>query len=130
VLSKDWARVVGDVDIPHDYPLEEAMVMLMGVATTLFNDSAWHDKFLEPPELLGVQTLGVSGVTIRILMKVQPKEQWGISREFKRRVKNTLEELGVRVPLPQMSLALPPQARVQVTGDSGQSAMEAPDESR
>jgi moderate conductance mechanosensitive channel len=128
VLSKDWARVVGDVDIPHDYHLEDAMLMLIGVATEIYEDPAWHDKFLEPPEMLGVQALGISTVTIRLLMKVQPKEQWGISREFKRRVKNNLEALGVRVPLPQVSLALPPQARVQVSEDDPD--RDAPGETR
>ena len=106
VLSKDWARVVGDIDVPHDYPLEDALKLILRVAEELHADPAWQPKFLEPPEMLGVQTLSPSNVTIRILMKVQPKEQWGVSREFKRRVKNALEGLGVRSSLPQMSLAL------------------------
>lgn len=106
VLSKDWARVVGDIDVPHDYPLEDALKLLLEVANGLHTDPVWQTKFLEPPEMLGVQTLSPANVTIRVLMKVQPKEQWGVSREFKRRVKNALEGLGVRSALPQMSLAL------------------------
>ena len=80
--------------------------VLLEVANGLHDDPAWQTKFLEPPEMLGVQTLSPSNVTIRVLMKVRPKEQWGVSREFKRRVKNALEGLGVRSSLPQMSLAL------------------------
>jgi moderate conductance mechanosensitive channel len=121
VLSKDWARVVGDVDVPHDYPLEDALVLIGRIAQELHDDAAWRDKFLEPPEVLGVQTITSSGVTLRVLMKVLPKEQWGVSREFKRRVKNTFDEKGVRVPLPQMSLALPPRTTVSVAGNSGES---------
>ena len=107
VLSKDWARVVGDIDVPHDYPLEDALKLIMRVAEEIHVDPVWSSKFLEPPEMLGVQTLSPANVTIRVLMKVQPKEQWGVAREFKRRVKNALEGLGVRSALPQMSLALP-----------------------
>jgi moderate conductance mechanosensitive channel len=121
VLSKDWARVVGDVDVPHDYPLEDAFILVARIAQELHDDPAWRDKFLEQPEVLGVQTISSSGVTLRVLMKVLPKEQWGISREFKRRVKNTFDEKGVRVPLPQMSLALPPQTTVSVAGTLSES---------
>ena len=119
VLSKDWARVVGDIDVPHDYPLEDALKLLLKVANGLHNDPAWRDKFLEPPEMLGVQTLSPTNVTIRVLMKVGPKEQWGVSREFKRRVKNALEGLGVRSALPQMSLALPTALQAAISDSSG-----------
>jgi moderate conductance mechanosensitive channel len=120
VLSKDWARVVGDVDVPHDYPLESALKLVTRIATELHDDPDWRARFLEPPELLGVQTITSVGVTLRVLMKVLPKEQWGVSREFKRRVKNTFDLEGVRVPLPQMSLALPPQTTVSVAGSSSE----------
>jgi moderate conductance mechanosensitive channel len=119
VLSKDWARVVGDVDVPHEYPLEDALKLVTGIATALHEDPAWGDKFLEPPELLGTQALTPTGATVRVLMKVLPKEQWGVAREFKRRVKNEFERLGLRSSLPQMSLALPAQARVVTVEEGG-----------
>ena len=134
VLSKDWARVVGDIDVPHDYPLEDALKLLLKVANDLYNDPAWRDKFLEPPEMLGVQTLSPTNVTIRVLMKVGPKEQWGVSREFKRRVKNALEGLGVRSALPQMSLALPTALQAPISdssgADSGSAGSSSPSETR
>lgn len=128
VLSKDWARVVGDIDVPHDYPLEDALKLLLTVANGLHDDPVWQPKFLEPPELLGVQTLSAANVTIRVLMKVQPKEQWGVSREFKRRVKNALEGLGVRSALPQISLALPTALQVGDSSNAGSSS--SPSETR
>lgn len=128
VLSKDWARVVGDIDIPHDYPLEDALELILRVAEELHADPIWHTKFLEPPEMLGVQSLSLTNVTIRVLMKVQPKEQWGVSREFKRRVKNALEGLGVRSALPQMSLAL--TAPGLQLSDSSSSDSSSPSETR
>ncbi len=119
VLSKDWARVVGDVDVPHEYPLEDALKLVTGIAAALHDDPAWGDKFLESPELLGTQALTPTGATVRVLMKVLPKEQWGVAREFKRRIKNEFERLGLRSSLPQMSLALPAQARVVTVEEGG-----------
>ena len=119
VLSKDWARVVGDIDVPHDYPLEDALKLLLQVASGLHDDPAWRDKFLEPPEMLGVQTLSPTSVTIRVLMKVGPKEQWSVSREFKRRAKNALEGLGIGLASPQGSLALPTAVPAPMSDSSG-----------
>lgn len=131
VLSKDWARVVGDIDVPHDYPLEDALKLILRVAIELHADPVWRDKFLEPPEMLGVQTLSPANVTIRVLMKVRPKEQWGVSREFKRRVKNALEGLGVRSALPQMSLALTATGlQVSATDQSSAGSSSSPGETR
>jgi small conductance mechanosensitive channel len=115
VLSKDWARAVADIDVPYDVSLDQMLELLTQVATALHDDPEWNDKFLEPAEVLGVQALTPTAVTLRVLMKVQPKEQWPVSREFRRRMKNALDKAGLRVPLPQMSLAMPPQTQVVMT---------------
>jgi small conductance mechanosensitive channel len=115
VLSKDWARAVADIDVPYDVSLDQMLELLTQVATALHDDPEWNDKFLEPPEVLGVQALTPTAVTLRVLMKVQPKEQWPVNREFRRRMKNALDKAGLRVPLPQMSLAMPPQTQVVMT---------------
>jgi moderate conductance mechanosensitive channel len=107
VLSKDWARAVSDVEIAQDVNLEIALELISKTATEFFNDPAWKDKFLEPPEVLGVQALTGVSVTLRTLFKVQPKEQWGVSREFKRRIKTAFDLAGLRGPMPQMTLNMP-----------------------
>ncbi len=128
VLSKDWARVVADIDVPHDLKLETAINLIGGVAQTLHDDPIWSEKFLEPPEVLGVQALGAVGVTIRTVMKVQPKEQWGLSREFKKRIKNAFDAAGLRIPMPQMNLNMPKDlARVTVEGTSTEPSSGAPE---
>jgi small conductance mechanosensitive channel len=112
VLSKDWARAVADVEVATDANLDRVLELLRSTAMALHDDPEWQDKFLEPPEVLGVQALTGSGVTIRTIFKVQPKEQWGVSREFRRRIKNAFDAAGLRVPIPQMSLTIPAPAQV------------------
>jgi small conductance mechanosensitive channel len=97
VLSKDWARIVADVDIPNTIPIEEATTELQRLINEFSNHPDLKDKFLEPPEVLGVQALGTQ-TTIRILMKVQPKEQWALSREWRKHLRNRLDELNWQAP--------------------------------
>jgi moderate conductance mechanosensitive channel len=128
VLSKDWARVVADIDVPHDLKLDTALELIGGVAQTLHNDPIWSEKFLEPPEVLGVQALGAVGVTIRTVMKVQPKEQWGLSREFKKRIKNAFDAAGLRIPMPQMNLNMPKDmAQVSIVNSSSEPSSGVPE---
>jgi moderate conductance mechanosensitive channel len=112
VLSKDWARAVADIEISHETDLDGALELLRSVAFSLHDDPAWKDKFLEEPEVLGVQALSGASVTVRTLFKVQPKEQWSVAREFRRRIKNAFDAAGLRVPMAQMSLTMPPQMQV------------------
>jgi moderate conductance mechanosensitive channel len=112
VLSKDWARAVADIEISHETDLDGALELLRKVAFSLHDDADWKDKFLEEPEVLGVQALSGASVTVRTLFKVQPKEQWSVAREFRRRIKNAFDAAGLRVPMAQMSLTMPPQMQV------------------
>ncbi len=106
VLSKEWSRAVADVEVPYDTNLDKAIALLTQVANNLFTDSVWSEKFLEEPEIMGVQNINGSSITLRALFKVLPKEQWDVAREFKRRMKNALDAAGVRAPLPQMNLTM------------------------
>jgi small conductance mechanosensitive channel len=128
VLSKDWARVVADIDVPHDLKLDTALELIDRVAQNLHDDTVWTEKFLEPPEVLGVQALGAVGVTIRTVMKVQPKEQWGLAREFKKRIKNAFDAAGLRIPMPQMNLNMPKEMpSVTAQSSSGEPSSGVPE---
>ena len=106
VLSKEWARAVMDVQVNFGVPADTAIAMVAKVANGLFNDPEWKGIFLEPPEVLGVQEIGASGIKVRALLKVLPKEQWAVSREFLRRMKNDFDAAGIAAPLPAMSLTV------------------------
>ncbi|MGL4609205.1 MAG: mechanosensitive ion channel family protein [Trueperaceae bacterium] len=83
VMSKDWSRAIADVEVAYKTDLDKAFTILQDEATKLYEHPEWHWRMLEPPTLLGVQTFGPSGITLRLLFKTLPKEQWGISREFR-----------------------------------------------
>jgi small-conductance mechanosensitive channel len=104
VMSRDWAQVVADVQVSYRHSIDDAIVLIRTVAGDLRDDPEWAPRFLENPEVLGVESLGENGATVRVLMKVLPKEQWGIAREFRRRVKNAFDTAGIEIPSPRLSL--------------------------
>ena len=97
MLSKDWARIVADVEVPNSIAIEEAIHELQKLVAEFSHQPELKEKFLEPPEVLGIQALGAQ-TTIRVLMKVLPKEQWALSREWRKHLRNRLDELNWQAP--------------------------------
>ncbi len=56
---------------------------------------------LEPPEVLGVESLGQHYVTIRISVKTHPAKQWAVARALRVRVKKMFDREGIQVPYPR-----------------------------
>ncbi len=111
VLSKDWARIVADVEIPNSIAIQTALEELEKLVFAFSSDPKFAAKFIDPPEVLGIQALGAQ-MTVRILIKVQPKEQWALAREWRKRLKNRLDELAWQPSAPNLQLTLPAQLQL------------------
>ncbi|MDX2098462.1 MAG: mechanosensitive ion channel family protein [Leptolyngbyaceae cyanobacterium bins.59] len=96
-LSKDWSRVDFAIDIAYTADLESALEVIHQVALDMDADPKWQSLIIEPPEILGVDKLAQSGVTVRIWIKTQPLEQWRVAREFRRRLKVVLDRAQIAV---------------------------------
>ena len=53
-------------------------------------------RLLEAPSVLRVNELGDSGVTLKVLGRVQPAEQWGVTGELRKRILATFARRGSR----------------------------------
>ncbi|HQL47409.1 MAG TPA: mechanosensitive ion channel family protein [Holophaga sp.] len=99
VMSKEFARALVDVDVAYDADLDAAMELLKTEGARLVQDLP--ESALEPTEVLGVNQLGGSGITIRTLTKTAPGKQWEVAREFRRRIVLAFREAGIEIPFPQ-----------------------------
>jgi small conductance mechanosensitive channel len=103
-MSQGWARTLIDIDVAYDTDLEDAKQVILETAQQMADEDPWNTKFLEPPEVWGVEQFGPDGITIRMVIKVLPGEQWGISRELRQRVKTAFDTSGIEIPFPQRTL--------------------------
>ena len=102
--SQQWARVVLDVEVAYDTDIAQASDVIKSVA-----DSLWHDQLetatvLEEPEIWGVEQFGASAIAIRVVLKVEPNEQFSAAREMRRRLKTAFDEAGIEIPFPQRTV--------------------------
>jgi moderate conductance mechanosensitive channel len=105
-LSKDWSRVDLALIISYDADLDQAIHLIKQVGQDMDQSPEWQTKILEPPEVLGVDDLNNSGVTIRVWIKTQPLQQWNVGREFRRRLKLEMDAQGISIGIPQQSFSL------------------------
>jgi len=99
VLSKDFARAQVDIEVAFDADIDGVMALLGQVGAGLAED--WKDRVLEPTQVLGVEAIGLNGISLRTLTKVAPGKQWEVARELRRRYLLALRKEGIAVPLPQ-----------------------------
>lgn len=104
--SNGWSR--SDLKIPVDYQVKAdlAIKLIEEVAMTMYQDCNCKNYILEPPQILGIEDFAERGFIVRLWFKTEPLKQWDISREFRRRIKNTFEEAGISLPLLQQQVWL------------------------
>ncbi len=99
--SQHWSRSLLDVEVAYDTDLDRAQDVIGEVAR-----GAWKEDpaILEEPEVWGVEALGANGITVRLVVKTTPAEQYRISRVLRRRIKDAFDEHGIEIPFPQQTV--------------------------
>jgi small-conductance mechanosensitive channel len=102
--SKQWARARVDVSVAYDSDLREAMAVILSTAEALAGEDDWRDRVLETPEMWGVEELAADGVTLRLIVKTRPGDQFEVTRELHVRLKEALDAAGIEIPFPQRTM--------------------------
>ncbi len=103
-LSKDWSQVDLVVQVAPTVELAKVLPLLKETASAIANDPQWQQFILEPPDLLGVESVDHAGTAIRLLLKTQPSKQFLVARELRARVKHAFDAAGISLGVPQQKL--------------------------
>ncbi len=106
--SQLWARTVLDIGVAYDTDLDRAKDIILDAATELWQEHIPNATILEQPEMWGVEDLGDSAITLRLVLKVEPAEQWTTARIMRERIKKALDAAGIEIPFPQQVVHLDP----------------------
>lgn len=98
--SQNWARTVLDVTVGYQQSLSRVRDLLREVARGMWQDEQFRGVILEEPEVWGVQALTPEAITLRVVIKTAPSQQWAVAREMRARVKDIFDERGIEMPSP------------------------------
>jgi small conductance mechanosensitive channel len=99
--SQDYSVAVVDLPIGYNADIQASAELAGRTATELTADgSALAADVLEPPQVLGVESINSDGVTLRITTKVQAGRQWAVQRALLAGIKAAFAEAGIPAPSP------------------------------
>ena len=94
-LSRDWARAVVDVPVPASADVNRVQDVLRGVGRQAFADERLHRLLLDEPTVMGVESLSLDEVNVRVVARTLPGKQFDVSRDLRARVALALSREGV-----------------------------------
>jgi moderate conductance mechanosensitive channel len=99
-LSRDWARAVVDVPVPTTVDVNRVNEILRDVGREAFRDPALRPLLLDPPSLMGVESLDLDQVNVRMVARTLPGKQFEVGRDLRARVVLAFRNQGMNVPPP------------------------------
>ncbi|MBE9007079.1 mechanosensitive ion channel family protein [Fortiea sp. LEGE XX443] len=103
-LSSRWSRADLTIPVAYETDIDHALKLLEKVAMDMNQDPQWKRQIIETPQVLGIDNFGDRGLMIRVWIKTQPLKQWDVAREYRRRLKNTFDQAGIIIPVPQQAV--------------------------
>ncbi len=101
--TRDFAYALIDVGVAYDSDLKHVMRVLSKIGEEIREDPALRQHILEPIEVLGVQELGASSISVRVRMRARPGKQWEIRRALLLRIKLRFDEENIEIPFPTVT---------------------------
>jgi small conductance mechanosensitive channel len=103
---------VAEVRIGYGEDVDRVIAVMQEVGRELRQDPVFAEKILDELEIAGVDNWADSAIVLRCRFKTAPIEQWGIKREFLKRLKLAFDRHGIEIPVPHLKVVQTPhQAR-------------------
>ena len=98
--TRDWARINLYVTVAYKEDISRVYQVINGVCQELKDDPDFGTNLTTIPSAIRVSDLGTHGVDICIRGFTKPGEQWGLTGELRKRIKNRFDQEGIEIPWP------------------------------
>ena len=98
--TRDWARINLYVTVAYKEDISHVYKVINGVCQELKDDPNFGTNLTTTPSAMRVSDLGDHGVDICIRGYTKPGEQWGLTGELRKRIKNRFDQEGIEIPWP------------------------------
>jgi small-conductance mechanosensitive channel len=104
--SQHWSIALIDIDVAYDADLSAVREVMQRTAEEVCARDHLSDDILDAPQVLGVETLGADGISLRMTVTTAPGTQWGVQRELREALKMAFDAAGIEIPFPQRTVWL------------------------
>ncbi|GAA2440233.1 mechanosensitive ion channel family protein [Streptomyces macrosporus] len=96
-LSQGWATASLDVEVRSDEDLEEVRAAIVAAGEEMSTTTPWDEVLWAPVEVLGLNSVTLETMVIRVSAKTMPGKALPVERELRWRIKRALDLRGIRM---------------------------------
>ena len=97
-LSRGWARAVLDVPVPASADVNQVSELLRGIGEEAYEEPELSQLLLDPPAVMGVQSIDVNQFQVRVVARTLPGKQFDVGRALRARIAAALLREGINLP--------------------------------
>ena len=103
-MTMEYSSINLNVGVGYDTDIDKLEKIINEVGNELQKDKDWRERIIEAPKFERVDDFGDSAITVKILGRTQPMEQWAVTGELRRRLKKDFDKNGIEIPFPQRTI--------------------------
>ncbi|HZF90025.1 mechanosensitive ion channel family protein [Streptomyces sp.] len=96
-LSQGWATAGVDVIVRPSEDLDRVKAVLTQVGDTMSKEDPWNEMLWGPVEILGLDSVLLDSMVVRLSAKTMPGKSLTIERELRWRIKRAFDAEGIRI---------------------------------
>jgi len=97
-MSRGWARAVLDVPVPATADVHQVSELLRRVGEEAYAEPELSQLLLDPPAVMGVQSIDVTQFQVRVVARTLPGKQFDVGRALRARIAAALLREGINLP--------------------------------
>jgi small conductance mechanosensitive channel len=95
--AREWARAIVDIALPYSADSTAALAAIAEEAAAFGDDPEWSNALIESPEVWGVESIDVAGLTVRVAVKTEAARRASVARTLRGRIGERLRRDGIIV---------------------------------
>ncbi|PQZ90953.1 MULTISPECIES: mechanosensitive ion channel family protein [Pseudomonas] len=111
--SREFGYAIFRVAIPYNMEIDDAIKLMRDVGQKMRNDPLQRRNIWSPLEIQGVESFESGSAILRARFKTAPIKQWEVSRAFNLSLKRHLDEAGLDLATPRLSVQVVTAGTVQ-----------------
>ena len=103
-MMRDYGYAVIDMGVAYQENTDQVIEVVRKVDEEARSDPSLNERLTGDLEVMGVNALGDSSVTLRFRVRTLAGYQWGVRRDYLRLLKLRFDEAGIEIPYPHMTV--------------------------
>jgi small conductance mechanosensitive channel len=95
-MTRDWTQIAMQVAVDYQENSDRVIEILQQIGAEMRNDEAFRSAIVADPQVPGIDRVTGSEVDYLMLVKTRPGQQYAVSRELRRRIKDCFERNNIR----------------------------------